>query len=284
LHLRPDRFQIVNKDEKMKKPAKDIVRLLRFVGNSGCRFLSAPPARDGADCRLSRPDGEQQVFAGVVVADAASRGLVLRRDGKIYATAEARPFLRRYLAAREEAFLDQHRTVEIAEIVENEAVTPVRVNAAESPLAVLARLKDKGGVAWFSKDAISAGERLARDFHYAALQPRITQSYEPRIGTGRGTVPGAGVELKDSVIAARLRVSSAVEAMGPELAGVALDVCCFEKGLETVERERRWPARSAKLMLKTALLQLHRHYHPAPQPVRQAHAWGGEGYRPDMAR
>jgi hypothetical protein len=267
----------------MRKTEKDIVRLLRFIGNCGCRLMASPSAADGARFRLARPDGGEQTFPGAVIAEAASRGLALRRDGKIYATAEARSFVRRHLAAREEAHLDQHRVIEIAAVVEAERMTPVRFNAAESPLGLLARLKDKGGGAWFPEDAISAGERLARDFHYAALQPRVTQSYEPRIDTRRGTASGAGVELKDSVIAARLRVSAAVEAMGPELAGVALDVCCFEKGLETVERERRWPVRSAKLMLKTALLQLHRHYHPAPRHERRTHAWGGQGYRPDAA-
>lgn len=45
-------------------------------------------------------------------------------------------------------------------------------------------------------------------------------------------------DLADSAIAARVAVNRALEAMGPELAGVALDVCCFMKGLETVERER----------------------------------------------
>jgi hypothetical protein len=151
-------------------------------------------------------------------------------------------------------------------------------------LALLSRLKDRAGIAWFPADALSAGIRLAQDFHFAALQPRLTQSYEPRLGGRVRAAPGAGVEMKDSVVAARLRVQRAVEAMGPELSGVALDVCCFEKGLEAVERERLWPARSAKLMLKTALLSLHRHYHPAPVAMRQRHVWGDEGYRPDPRR
>lgn len=261
---------------------KDIVRLLRFIGNSGCGLRAAGGDRAGGACRLCRPDGGEQLFGRAVAEEAARRGLVLLREGRIYATAEARTFIRRHLAAREEAFLDQHRAIEIAMLAEEGSARPVRVNGAESPLSQLARLKDKKGAAWFPGDAISAGERLARDFQYAALQPRLTQSYEPRIGSGRRAAPGAGVEMKDSVVAARLRVAAAVDAMGPELAGVALDVCCFEKGLETVERERQWPARSAKLMLKTALLQLHRHYHPPAAPARRTHAWGGEGFRPDL--
>jgi len=243
----------------MDRNMKDIVRLLRFVGNGGCR-LAAMAAGQG-DCRLSRPDGAGQSFSARTVEAAASRGLILRRGDKIHATAEARAYIRRFLAAREEAFLDQHRTIDIVELVEDGQAVPARRNAAESPLSQLARLKDKAGGGWFSEDAISAGERLARDFHYAGLQPRLTQSYGPRLADRRAA-PGAGVELKDSVVAARLRVRRAVDAMGPELSGVALDICCFEKGLETVERERQWPARSAKLMLKTALLALHRHYHP----------------------
>lgn len=262
---------------------KDIVRMLRFLGNSGCRIAISTAAGKPAACQLSRPDGGAHPVDLTTIEAAASRGLVLRRDGKLYATMEARAFIRRYLAAREEAFLDQHRVIEIAEIVENDNVTHVRVNAAESPLALLSRLKDKAGGAWFPGNAISAGERLARDFQYASLQPRLTPSYEPRVGDRGRSAPGAGVDMKDSVVAARLRVSSAVEAMGPELSGVALDICCFEKGLEIVERERQWPARSAKLMLKTALLQLHRHYHPAPRPTRRSHAWGDEGFRPEMA-
>lgn len=260
------------------KTDKSAARLLRFVGNAGCRL-----ATDGTTMRLARPDGSETAIAPDVVLACIRRGLAVRRGDRLFATREARSWLRRFLAAREEAFLDQHRTVETVELRSGMARETVSMNVTATPLATLARLKDRSGVAWLSPDAIEAGERLARDFHYGALQPRITQSFELRVGERMRPGPGGATDLKDSVIAARHRVASAVEAMGPELSGVALDICCFEKGLETVERERQWPPRSAKLMLKTALLQLHRHYNPpTPPPARRSHAWSAEGYRPEL--
>lgn len=257
---------------------KPLARLLRFLGNGGCRL-----SEEGRTTCLARADGAETAIASQMVAVCIRRGLAVRRGDKLFATREARSWLRRFLAAREEAFLDQHRTVETVEIGEGERRQTVSVNATATPLGCLSRLKDRNGVPWLPPDAIDAGERLARDFLYGALQPRVTQSYEAR--TGERTRPGLGnaADLKDSVVAARLRVASAVDAMGPELSGVALDVCCFEKGLETVERERLWPPRSAKLMLRTALLQLHRHYNPpAPPSARRRHAWGADGYRPEL--
>jgi hypothetical protein len=256
---------------------KSTARLLRFLGNGGCLLSD-----QGAMTRLAKPGGAETVIPSIVVAACLRRGLAVRRGDRLFATREARSWLRRFLAAREEAFLDQHRDLETVDIGHGESRETVSINASGTPLAVLSRLKDRTGTAWLSSDALDAGERLARDFHYAALQPRVTQSYELRVGECMR--PGGGAaDLKDSVIAARRRVAAAVDAMGPELSGVALDICCFEKGLETVERERQWPPRSAKLMLKTALLQLHRHYNPPAPTTRRRHAWGGQGYRPEMS-
>jgi hypothetical protein len=259
------------------KVERQLARLLRFLGNGGCRMSD-----EGGSVRLVRPDGAETVVASDIVASCQRRGLAVQRGERLFATREARAWLRRFMAARDEAFLDQHRSVARVEIGTGEARESLRLNLAATPLSALGRLKDRAGEAWLSPDALAAGERLARDFHYGALQPRVTQSYEPRVGEPSRPGPGGAAELRDSVVAARLRVSSAVEAMGPDLAGVALDVCCFEKGLETVERERLWPPRSAKLMLRTALLQLHRHYNPpAPPPKRRSHAWGAKGFRPE---
>lgn len=127
-------------------------------------------------------------------------------------------------------------------------------NPAESPLAWLARRQGKDGRAMVDAAQLQAGERLRADFTRANLTPRITSRWSEVSGAG---TPEA---FTDMVLAAKLRVSRALTAVGPELSGVLLDVCCFLKGMETVERERGWPARTAKVVLCLALDRLAAHY------------------------
>lgn len=95
-----------------------------------------------------------------------------------------------------------------------------------------------------------------------------------------------GPDIKDSIIAARERVRRALSSVGPDLAGVLIDVCCYLKGLEASEKASGWPQRSGKIILQIALRQLARHYgllretSAAPTtPVRVRH-WGTSDYRP----
>ena len=196
---------------------------------------------------------------------ARSLGLVMLEADTVRATREALPFVRRALLGSPEAFQEQHRAMKTETVAVEGVRQAVRVNELESPLGACARLKEKSGKAFLPPEAIAAGERLHADFTRAHLQPRLTMAYEPLLSSKTKGGAGGAAEISDSAMSARFRVGKAMEAIGPELCSVALDVCCFQKGLELVERERQWPARSAKLMLRTALMALSRHYAPAPQ-------------------
>lgn len=136
----------------------------------------------------------------------------------------------------------------------------VMVNPAESPLALLYRLNKQTGRRFLSDEEFQAGERLRADFTRGNMLPSITANWEPVAVKRSSGERGGAADLSDHALDCRARVEKALKAVGPELSGVLLDICCFLKGLELVERERVWPARSAKMLLKTALSILHRHY------------------------
>lgn len=255
-----------------------LVRLLRHIGAGGAMLSGEGPA-----AQVENADHRMLATSTKLVAQALARGLAARDGARLTLQPATRSFLRRAAAEAEEVFLSQHADI-VDTVTEVDGIRqPARLDLSESPLGAVARLKDRDGAAFLPPEALAAGERLAADFTRGQLQPRVTASWEPQLsGRGKGS-RGGMADLADSAMAARLSVNRAVSAMGPELSGVALDICCFAKGLTVVERERQWPARSAKLMLRAALMVLSRHYDPPrpEKPGRMRH-WGDEGYRPEM--
>ena len=59
---------------------------------------------------------------------------------------------------------------------------------------------------------------------------------------------------------ARARVAAALEELGPGLSDIVLRCCCYLEGLETAEKRLGWSARSAKIVLRIALIRLRKHY------------------------
>lgn len=267
-----------------KPPTKPLLRLLRLARSP----VLLRPAHAGEFDLLRGTD--ETVLGRIpegVLQHALAQGLVRREGENLTATEQAETFLRRALAENaDESFTAQHGELANTVLVEPQGHRIVRRNLDDSPLSSLSRLRDKSGMAYFPTDAIEAGEHLARDFERAHLQPRITASWEPRVAQQQKGQRPASVDLSDNALAARSRVTKALLALGPELSGVALDVCCFAKGLEIVERERQWPARSAKLMLRTALMALARHYNPrtSSSSSKVMRHWGEAGYRPELGK
>lgn len=154
-------------------------------------------------------------------------------------------------------------------------------NLAESPLAQLARRRGKDGKAFLQPGEISAGERLRSDYTRGLIMPRMGANWVAAVATGRRGGAGGAAELTDAALAARLRVEKAIAAVGPELSGVLIDICCYLKGLERVEAERGWPARSAKIVLRSGLGVLSRHYDPRSAGTdRHILHWGASDFRP----
>ncbi len=215
----------------------------------------------------------------------AAEGLLRGAGGGAFAVSEAGlSWLKRRFAA-DLPFQAQHN--EIGRVRAG-AERDVLANLDESPVASLARRGGTSGKPWLPSHAAVAAERLRRDFEIGRLQPRVTANWSASVSDGRRSGDNSGLaDLSDMALGARLRFGRALQGVGPELSGVLVDVCCFLKGLETVERERQWPARSAKLVLRLALERLARHYgllaeatgKPASGRLRH---WGADGYRPEV--
>lgn len=154
----------------------------------------------------------------------------------------------------------RHMSLETRQILTEDGIASVLVNDSESPLAWLARRKGRDGGSLIAPHQFIAGEKLRADFTRANMAPRVTANWAAPTGgrpRGSGLSPG---EMTDVMLSSRQQVGRALDACGPEFAGVLMDVCCFLRGLEDVERERNWPARSAKVVLQLGLDRLARHY------------------------
>lgn len=177
-------------------------------------------------------------------------------------------------------FRARHLMLAEREVVAENGRAKVIVDEHESPLAWLARRRGRDGRAMIEPHQLQAGERLRADFTRAHLMPRTTSNWSNPVPVGRRSTGPRSSFLPEVAVAARQRVRHALDAVGPEFAGLLLDVCCFLKGLEVAERERGWPARSAKVVLQLALDRLARHYGYAARtrgPTRsRIHTWLAE--------
>jgi len=170
-----------------------------------------------------------------------------------------------------DAFRSQQLALAQRQIATEHGRSNVTVDEGESPLAWLARRRGRDGRALIEPHQLQAGERLRADFTRANLMPRTTSNWASPISSGgRGAGGDRAGDFTEAMVTSRQRVHQALDAAGPEFAGLLLDVCRFLKGLEDIERERIWPARSAKVVLQLALDRLAGHYGYAAQTKGRA--------------
>jgi Domain of unknown function (DUF6456) len=166
------------------------------------------------------------------------------------------------------------------------ATKPLR-DSHESPLQRLAQLRQVDGQPVLDMEQVKAGERLRRDYEAAHMSPRVTASYDPSQAMGsrdRQMSDNHIAALSDASLAAREKVHCALDAVGPELSGIMLHVCCMAAGLEQAELRLNLPRRAGKAVLQLALTRLARHYglktpirHGGPSRIGH---WAAADFRP----
>jgi hypothetical protein len=252
------------------------------------RLLAAGEARREACGSKDRLRLVSDRLGAISVAEASLAQLL--RDGLVEASGDRLRLTREGRAAHARAreaggsLLAQHADLEPVTVEVDGARQNALADPGESPLGLLARRKGRDGRPFLDAEQLQAGERLRADYTRGLLMPRLGIDWNAVGGGGRsGRRAGGAAELTDAALSARRRVDDALAAVGPELAGLLVDVCCFLKGLETVETERGWPVRSAKVVLKTALSALARHYAPERRRGdRRIVHWGAADYRPPL--
>lgn len=248
-------------------------------GKDALLFLLRKPLITGAtksgNIRL-RDRTDKLEVPGAILGELAQSGLVVRNESRIVLTP----------AGREMAeLLHMRKDVEIVRAHESEngkcGGKLTAVNRSESPLGALyARVSATGG-RFLTPQEFEAGERLRLDFTRGMMMPRVSANWQASVSAGRRSGESNGVlDLTDSALAARQRVEKATAALGSDLCGVAMDICCFLKGFEQVELERKWPKRSAKFMLKAALSVLALHYWPRIETRMATRHWGAGDFKP----
>ncbi len=182
------------------------------------------------------------------VKNLASDGVISFISGKVKANSQSKNWLKRKLADEQECFAMQHQNIKID-------ASAKRVNLNESPLSRLSVAQNKRE-AFLKPYHVEAGKRFALIYQRTKLQKRISMDYQQVSSMSSNKFLSSEIDISDMAIDARKQMDRALENLPADCASIIIDVCGMEKGLQLVESERGWPARSAKLVLRIGLEQL----------------------------
>lgn len=240
-------------------PAEEVARVLRRMVQPNTVMAVAPDLDKAA---VLKGTLRVAVLDRSLAQAIALKGWIVQRKGGRVAvyeiSAAGRAELARLSAAPTAGFAEAQAPFAAAGWAESDNPRRLRYGLPESPIAALARRREKDGSPFLAQDLVAAAERLREDFEIAQMGPRVTQNWEGFLsGAVRGFSDDSPAEAPRR---ARDRVAAALRDLGPGLGDVVLRTCCYLEGLEVAEKRLGWAARSGKIVLRIALIRLRRHY------------------------
>lgn len=250
--------------------AREGRRILRRMAEPGAVMAIAPDMEKAAVLRTGSDGGMTQTAVldrGVAQAFALKDWITCLKPGRpaTYAiTAAGRAALKRMVEEEDRRRMSHHAACGMAEVPAaftgperwsdraEDGARRMRHAVSESPVAVLARRRDKEGNVFLEPDLLRAAERLHEDYELAQIGARGAPNWDSFLTGGAAPLPASG--------SARDRVAVALRDLGPGLGDILLRVCCYQEGLEIAEKRMGWAARSGKIVLRIALQRLRRHY------------------------
>jgi Domain of unknown function (DUF6456) len=252
--------------EKTTAPIVDYTALFSFLALKPTLKLEKSSER-----MTLKHEGQFMVINASDLLLLVSKGLVARQEQSLVLTELGKNYL---------PLNHVQRNTQVT-LIEKELII---VNKDESPLSALANRKMTDGSTFLSVGEYEAGERIRTDFTHAHMMPRISANWQAPVSRGsRSDRSNGAQDITHSALCAKARVDAALQCLGRDLSGVVLDICCYLKGFEQVEMERKWPKRSAKFMLKAALSVLALHYVPQAKSNGRVQNWGATDYRPTIS-
>lgn len=182
---------------------------------------------------------------------------LLEKDGEGFRI--VRSYARRCLhATAETAHAAQQCESEERDIyIPEGSLRKARHNRGQTPLRRLAKTKNRAGNCEFSAAEVEAGERFARDYHFAHMENMTTLNYAAVGGRDRASYgAGTAVDLSAARLDVRNRIMKALRSLGPGLDRAVISVCVNEMTLEKLERTEHWMRSSGRTILKLALQRL----------------------------
>ncbi len=216
------------------------------------------------------------------VRELISDGVLTLKDKVCFATPVARNWIKRHLASAgvgtsSTGFGEQHSDMRVVQ------GSLTRLNINEGPLLRLSYARN-GRSPFLEPHHLLAAKKIETLVARTQMLQRTTMSYDPtRTGQGNKS-SGLGPDLGDNALDARRKLQNCLDRLPLDCASVVMDVCGFQKGLQLIETERKWPRRSVKLILRIGLEQLCAFFEFAPtiigKEMNSPRYWMGEDARP----